>query len=108
MSVADLLAQSRAAHGRSFQHRGRIDAHGRLSHQPSLYEAGRAITDALRARVEAQALDPGFHDPAWLDDAAANNGVSHDALVTFFGRYLSPSPSATPSILPLLLNETVH
>lgn len=90
MTVADLLAASRAAHQRSFQHRGRIDAQGRMSQRPGLRKAGRAIEDAVKWRLEAQALDPHHRDPAWLDDQAANKGASSDEMIAFLGRYLTP------------------
>lgn len=54
------------------------------------------IAEALRLRLEAHALDPDHHDPAWADDTRANRGVSHDALVAFFQRYAEPDRRRTP------------
>lgn len=90
MTVAQLLAASRAAHQRSFQHRGRIGKDGKVSAVPQLQTAGAEIQQALRLRLEADAIDPEHLDPAWLEDQAANKGQSHEQMVTFLGRYLTP------------------
>ncbi len=89
--VASLLERARAAHQRSHSHRGRIDKMGRIAQAPALTKAGAAIQEALSLRLEAKALDPEQQDPAWTDDVQANKGQSHQALVTFFGRYLTPT-----------------
>lgn len=93
--VAALLAQSRAAHAQSFQHRGRIDAHGRAQTLPQLQSAGASIQNALSLRLEAHALDPDHLDPAWLEDTAANKGVPSDVFIGFLGRYLTPDEART-------------
>jgi hypothetical protein len=90
-SVADLLAQSRAAHQKSKTLRGRIDARGTVSQRAQLPEAGQAIQQALSARLEAHALDPQQTDAAWQADQRLNQGVTSDALVQFLGRYLTPA-----------------
>lgn len=56
-----------------------------------LTKAGPEIQEALRLRLEADALDPAHTDPGWREDEQANRGISHDAMVTFLGRYLTPS-----------------
>lgn len=88
--IADLLRRSRQAHVQSFVHRGRITKDGAVSTVPNLRQSGGQLQDALSLRLEAAALDPTHEDPAWLEDASANKGISHEALVTFYGRYLSP------------------
>ncbi len=90
MSVADLLEQSRAAHQRSHQFRGQIDATGGMRLRPRRSRAGAEIAEALKLRLRADRLDPTHQDPAWEDDLAANRGQSSDALITFLGRYLTP------------------
>lgn len=97
MTVRGLLTASRAAHQRSFQHRGRIDKQGRLSKAAELHKAGPAIEEAVKLRLQAHALDPEHLDPAWLDDQAANKGVPSDVMVGFLGRYLAPSISSISS-----------
>lgn len=89
MSVAELLAQSRQAHQRSFQSRGRINKQGTVSHAPTLTEAGAQIREALRLRTEAHALDPQQADAAWLADRQAMKGQPSDALLSFYVGYLS-------------------
>lgn len=89
--VGRLLEQSRAAHQRSLRARGRIDKHGRIGEAPQLRIAGGLIQEALSRRLEAHALDPDHHDPAWIEDEQANKGQRHEAMVTFLGRYLTPS-----------------
>lgn len=94
-SVAHLLAQSRAAHARSHQHRGRIDKTGKVGQPPRLYDAGLAMGAALSLRLDAEALDPQHLDPAWMTDAEANKGQSSEAMVAFLGRYLTPVEART-------------
>lgn len=90
LTVGELLAQSRAAHAQSKHHRGRIDHDGKASTTAQPRQAGAKLQEALRLRLEAEALDPIHLDPAWLEDIAANSGQSSDAMVSFFGRYLTP------------------
>ena len=90
IAVGALLEQSHAAHQRSLSVRGRIDRHGRISAPPQLRAAGAAVQEALRLRCEAHALDPEHLDPAWIEDQQANRGRTHEAMVTFLGRYLTP------------------
>ena len=84
VSVADLLTQSRQAHAR----------YRRLSHDTKnthLLAQGEAIQAALLARLSAEHLDPAHDDPAWLEDAQAQKGLTSDELITFYGRYLAPT-----------------
>lgn len=91
MTVATLLEQSRTAHQRSKRERGEINERGSVKTAPRLVQAGALIAEALRWRLEAEALDPNHVDPAWLDDQQANRGQTSDAMVTFLGRYLTPA-----------------
>lgn len=101
--IAHLLAASRAAHQRSFQHRGRIDKTGKVSVPPRLHAAGQDTREALRLRLEAHASDPQHTDPAWLTDTEANKGVSHDAMVVFLGRYLTPVGARLVAVVAVMV-----
>lgn len=85
--VADLLQQSRAAHLRKKYVAGRADKQGRISHPPDYPQAESHIAEALRLRLEAEALDPEHTDPAWSTDLSANKGVSSADLIAFFRAY---------------------
>lgn len=89
MPVPELLTAARLAHTRYRQAAGRIDKSGKVSQEPRLTDAGREIQAALTARLEAERLDPQRTDAAWLEDAALMR-TSHDALVDFYGRFLTP------------------
>lgn len=88
MTVADLLAQSRAAHAKSKTLRGRINKDGHISQVPQLSEAGQAIQQALRTRLEAHRLDPQMTDPAWQADERLNKGQTSAVLIDFFAQWL--------------------
>ena len=88
LTVATLLAQSRAAHLRKKHHAGRADPKGRVLSAPDYPQAEHAIREAIRTREEAHALDPDHTDPAWVSDQALNHGVSHEVLMAFFRQYL--------------------
>lgn len=88
--VADLLAQSRAAHAAYRRSAGRINKEGKVSEAPNLWAAGSQVQQALSLRLEAHVLDPEHVDPVWIADQHANKGASHDAMVAFLGRYLTP------------------
>ncbi len=89
MSVADLLAQSRAAHGRYRQAAGHIDRTGGVILQPDDHAARLHIVDALHARQQAEAADPTHTDPAWSADAALNKGIPSAEMLTFFHRFFT-------------------
>jgi hypothetical protein len=92
--VADLLAQSRAAHAKYRTLAGRVDSKGAISQAPNLYDAGQAIQVALSARLEAERLDPNHTDPAWAADERLNKGATSASLIEFYARWLSPRESA--------------
>ncbi len=83
-TVAELLADSTAAHLRYRQAAGRTDKDGRVISPPNDIEAEAAIREALSARLEAHALDPDHADAAWIGPKA-----THDDLVKFYDRYLA-------------------
>lgn len=85
MSVADLLAQSRAAHQR---YRDNVTRMGpdRQKIAGDDVAAGTALLAACRLRVEARALDPQRGDPAWASEPDTHDD---DALLTFYGEQLS-------------------
>lgn len=89
-NVADLLAQSRAAHAKYRSLAGKVGKDGKVSQAPNLYDAGIAIQDALKARTDAHVLDPQQLDPAWIADQRLNKGVTSDAMLAFLARYLTP------------------
>lgn len=82
--VATLLAASRAAHDQ-YRH---LSA---ASHGRNRLGSAAAIRKALLLRADAEALDPQRTDPAWILDAQAMKQRSHDSLVAFYVRYLSPN-----------------
>lgn len=92
--VATLLAVARAAHARYREASGRIGKDGKVSQRPQLLACGAAVRDALKARVDAHALDPQQRDPAWREDEAAMKGQSNDALVDFYVPYLARAEAA--------------
>src|SRR3990167_8808561 len=89
LTVAILLAQSRAAHLRKKHHAGRADKKGTVISPPDYPQAEQAIREAIRYREEAHTLDPDHTDPVWVSDQALNRGVSHEALLAFFRQYLT-------------------
>lgn len=82
MLVADLLAQSRAAHA----------AYRRLANDPARCKDFAAqdaqITIARDARMAAHNLDPQLVEPTWLADRALNKGLSSDDLIRFYTKTL--------------------
>lgn len=88
-SVADLLAQSRAAHQRFQKAAGHNNGRG-VTIAPDDDAAALAVRQALDARQAAEDTDPGHTDPAWADDQAANRGVSSDTLLLFYKNYFEP------------------
>lgn len=85
MTVADLLAQSRAAHDRYRRAANpRPDSNGHHVHPRDYATAEREVADALALRLEAHALDPEHTDEAWAGDAKA----THEQLVGFYRTYL--------------------
>lgn len=78
VSVAQLLAASRAAHARY-----RADAASR--NYPLL---DSHIRQARDLRHEAETLDPERRVSAWTDDRAVMKGQSSDTLMAFYERYL--------------------
>ena len=89
-NVADLLAQSRAAHAKYRTLAGRVNAHGQITQQPNLSDAGHAVQVALSTRLAAHDLDPQMTDAAWQADARLNKGAASATLIEFYGRYLTP------------------
>ncbi len=70
-TVAELLDTARAAHQRYrtlVPHRIRAAGDQVVVESGSPAEARAAIIQALQFRVQAQALDPTFSDPAWQED----------------------------------------
>ena len=88
MTVAQLLEQSRAAHKTYRQHAGRMKE-GRLASPIKLDLCGDAIRTALKARTEADALDPAHSDSAWAEDLVQMQ-ATHAELVAFYCKYLAP------------------
>lgn len=89
MTVAELLAASRAWHERYRHASGTIDSHGRVAAPPRISEAGAFVLEALRLRTDAHALDPDQTSPAWSIDRAVNKGQPSDRLVDFYVSYLA-------------------
>lgn len=88
--IADLLAQSRAAHQRYRSSAGRISTTGKIAVAPHLLACGQAVQEALRTRTEAHALDPQQADAAaWEADRQALKGATSDSLIEFYAAYLS-------------------
>lgn len=87
MTVGQLLAASRDAHTRKKHAAGTVDQQGTVTSQPNYPVAESHIAEALRLRLEADALDPAHTSPDWDADQRANKGVSHDALIAFFRAY---------------------
>lgn len=83
-SIADLLAQSRAAHMRVHHASGSVNRDGTLKTAPDRAAKTLALTDAMSARQAAESADPSHSDPAWSEDAALNRGVSSVDLLAFF------------------------
>lgn len=86
MTIAELLAQSRAAHARYRQ------IHSQ-SKGTNLHAMGATVQEALSTRLDAEALDPERTDPAWVEDQQATRNRSH-RLVEFFAGYLTPRDSS--------------
>ena len=87
--IADLLALSRAAHLEKKRAAGRANKDGIVTVQPDYPTAEAKITEALRYRTEANALDPNHLDPAWVEDTRQNKGVTHEELCAYFRGYLT-------------------
>jgi hypothetical protein len=86
-TVADLLAQSRAAHlvyRRSLRHR----ANGAIV-EGNPVAASEALAQSARLRAQAEIADPEHVDAAWADDLA--KGYPHIALVEFYGDEIKTS-----------------
>lgn len=83
-SVAELLAQSKAAHQRYRHASGSIKKAG----NPAVQEA--AISDALVTRLAAHDLDPDHTDPAWSEEQGFThqNEDTHNVLVAFYRKWL--------------------
>lgn len=88
-TIAELLAQSRAAHQRFQRASGHNDGRGTII-QPDDDAALLAIQEALFTREAAEAVDTLHSDSAWADDQAANKGVTSAAMLAFFHDYLTP------------------
>jgi len=88
-TVAELLAQSRAAHQRFQKAAGHNNGRG-VTIAPDDDAAALAVRQALDARQSAEDTDPGHTDPAWADDQAANKGVASDVLLAFYKNYFEP------------------
>ena len=88
-TVADLLAQARAAHARyraALPHRAEGDPTGPILPGDSA-AARTALQDALAARTAAIAQDTEQNDPAWQAEAASV--YDHHALVAFYRAQLA-------------------
>jgi len=88
-TIAELLAQSRAAHQRFQKAAGHNNGRG-VTIAPDDDAAALAVRQALDARQAAEDGDPGHTDPAWADDQALNRGVSSDTLLAFYKNYFEP------------------
>ncbi len=86
MSIADLLAQSRAAHLSKKRAAGTIDGAG-IPSSPDYPKAEAHIAEALRLRLEAEEQDPRHESSAWAEDLAANRGVTSADLIAFYQKY---------------------
>lgn len=86
MTVAELLAASRAAHLQKKHAAGRVDKQGVVIAQPNYPKAEGHIAEALRLRREAHALDPDQMDSAWQIDRTLN-GCDSETLMRFFEKY---------------------
>ena len=86
MTVGDLLQQARDAHLRYRAACPRRVPRGETTVAVPGHEgeAGAALREACRARLEARALDPDRTDPAWREDV-----VDTDTLLDFYGEQLS-------------------
>lgn len=83
LSVAELLAGSRAAHLTYRQHAGRVDKDGKVTVPYQEDPAVDAVTKARDLRQRAHDLDPTHTDTAWRADQAP-----HDALMQFYAGFL--------------------
>ncbi len=85
--VAALLDESRAAHRRYQDSRPRRVAFGDTTRaeQGHPAQAGAELFKALRLRVEAQHLDPGFQNPEWAAERLTHD---HRALLAFYADQL--------------------
>ena len=86
MTVADLLAASRAAHLQKKHAAGRVDRVGTVIAAPDYPKAEQHAEDALNLRLQAHELDPEMADPAWAQDEALN-GCSTAMVESFLRRY---------------------
>lgn len=85
--VSALLSQSRAAHERKKKAAGLTDRNGTITRRPDYPEAEAEMATALSLRLEAHALDPDHHAPAWLLDQTANKGLSHQEICAWMSAY---------------------
>lgn len=89
VEIADLLAQSRAAHFRKKQSAGRADRAGQVTTPPNYVTTESHIKDALLYRIQAEVLDPQHEDTtAWYTDQVEAKAAS-DSLLRFYVSYLS-------------------
>lgn len=93
MTVRDLLQQSRTAHTLYRRAAGHVQSDGSVQTYPNDEAARLAIVDAYDYRRQAQRLDPQHTDPAWAEDAAANNGVSSADLQKFYKSFFVTVPA---------------
>lgn len=82
------LAQARDAHAVYRAHTGRMKE-GRQVSATQLDLCGDAVRAALKARAEADALDPTHSDIAWADDLVQMK-ATHAELVAHYVKYLAP------------------
>jgi hypothetical protein len=93
MTVRELLQQARAAHTRYRQAAGHVEASGAVQTQPNDDAARLAVVEAYSLRDQAEKLDPTHDDPAWAEDAAANNGVPSAKLQKFYRSFFVTVPA---------------
>lgn len=79
MTVADLLAASRAAHA----------DYRRIANKRRLTDNDRQLHDAYAFREKAHNADPEHRHPAWQAD-----DVPHEALMGFYRQKLGIAPSS--------------
>lgn len=87
LDVARLLAASREAHLRKKHAAGVISAAGDVASAPNYPLAESHIAEALRLRLEANALDPEHTAPEWQADQLINKGVTDADMIAFFEKY---------------------
>lgn len=85
--VARLLAASREAHLRKKRFAGVVDQGGTVTSAPDYPKAESHIAEALRLRLEANALDPQHTAPEWAADQVINKGITDAQLIEWFRVY---------------------